>query len=170
MRGALGGTMFRLTLLTIFTVTATSASAWYADVTGPDVFGKTIVLAGEEGRQSTLVIQCDSAGTLLVAVIRRKKEFEEVSDAAATIYFTVSEAAPTKLSAHMKAWNDNYMGVVADAPSAELIPIVKAIRDAKAEIKIGFEINGNQVAENLSSSGSTAAMNKVISGCKIAVD
>jgi hypothetical protein len=70
----------------------------------------------------------------------------------------------------MRAWNDNYMGVVADASSAELVPIVKAIRDAKAEIKIGFEINGNQFAENFSSSGSTAAMNKVISGCKIAID
>lgn len=159
--------MLRLALAAAAALWCNHALAWDAFVKGPDVFGETTVLAGEEAAQSRFAIQCKSSGQVTVALIFPKKEFAEVTETSATLYIATSSAEPIKLDAKLRSWNDNYSGIVAAAEPAELMPIIEGIRDAKGKINAGAEVNGNRMSDIFSSSGSTAAMNKVIAGCKL---
>ena len=146
------------------------AYAWNATVEGPDVFGVTRVLAGEPGLQTNIVIQCQSSGELFFAQIYPKKAFEDVSEMPAVLHIAVSDAPALKIAAKHRTWNDNFAGVVSSVEAAELAPVLKAIRDAKGKILVGAELGGNRISDSFSSSGSTAAMAKVIKECKLPVD
>lgn len=148
---------------------ATPAAAWNAIVDGPDVFGKTTVVAMEMGAQASLVLQCDSEGEVLLALTFPKKAFDEVDEQPADLYFSASEAAPLKFSATLRSWNDNYAGVVATLDKDTQNTIIAAIQGAKGSIKAGADIRGNRMASNFSSKGSASAMKKLTNGCKLSV-
>jgi hypothetical protein len=148
-------------------LTCGPAYAWDAMVNGPDVFGDTTVIAGEQGLQSGIVIQCSTKGDLFLALISPKKQFEEIPEVDATLYIAVPPSPPAKIPARTKSWNDNYAGVVSTGGTADLMPVLTAIRDAKSKIQIGAEVAGNRVSDSYSSSGSTSAMTKAINGCKL---
>lgn len=156
-------------LLTIATALmfSTSAFAWYATVQGPDVFGETTVIAGEEGTQTSLIVQCTSDGELYLAMISPKKEFEDVPTVPATMYFATGSNTPVKIEATVREWNDKYLGIVSNVEKSELMPLITGIRDAKGPIKVGAEIRGNRMSDSYPSRGSTAAISKVIAGCKL---
>ncbi len=146
---------------------ATPAAAWDAIVDGPDVFGKTTVLAMDIAPQASLVLQCNSEGEVLLAFTYPKKAFEEVAEQQAVLYFTASDAEPMKLPATFRAWNDNYAGVVAALDHDAQSSVIAAIRNAKGSIKAGADISGNKISSNFTSKGSASAMKKVTEGCKI---
>lgn len=150
-----------------FMLTGTSAYAWTANVDGPDVFGVTKVFAIEGGERESLVVQCDSDENLFIAYIFRKKEFETVNETPATLLIQINGEQPASLSATMRAWNDNYGGVVASGRTAENIAVVTAIGKASGKINIGFEFLGNRESASVGSRGSTAAMKKVMDLCKL---
>ncbi|MER9791516.1 hypothetical protein [Mesorhizobium sp. M0213] len=141
--------------------------AWQASTEGPDVFGVTKVIATEGGPHDSLVVQCDSKETLFVAYVLRKKEFEDVPEAPATLYIQGSGGTPLKLEATMRTWNDNYAGVVAVGRSPELMAAIQEIKNSKAKVNVGYEIGGNQDSASFSSRGSTTAMQRVIDGCRL---
>ncbi len=149
---------------------STPAFAWDAFVDGPDVFGKTRVIAGEESVQSMLVVQCESDGDTMIALTFGKKAFDDVTEQAADLYFAASDDAPRKLAAKLRSWNDNRGGVVAVLDGDDLKAVITAISEAKGKIKVGADISGNKIADNFSSRGSTSAMKKVIDGCKLALN
>lgn len=149
---------------------STPAFAWDAYVDGPDVFGKTRVIAGEESVQSMLVIQCETDGDTMLALTFEKKAFDDVDEQVADLYFATSDGAPRKLAAKLRTWNDNRGGVVAVLEDDDLKAVITAISQAKGKIKVGADVGGNQIADNFSSRGSSAAMKKVINGCKLNMD
>lgn len=159
--------MFRRCFMASAMLCGSPAYAWDAMVNGPDVFGDTTVIAGEQGLQSGIVVQCSTKGELFIALISPKKAFEEVPEADATLYIAATPNAPTKLAARIKSWNDNFAGVVSTGSPSDLLPVLTAIRDAKSKIQAGAEIGGNRVSDSYSSGGSKSAMIKAIEGCKL---
>lgn len=135
-----------LALAAAAAVTATQAFAWGTHVEGPDVFGVTTVIALDEAARDSLVVQCDSKDQLVIAMISRKKEFEETPVSPATLLIQVDGATPVILEAVLREWNDNYAGVIATAGrSPDLIAVVKAIQSGKSKINAGVDISGNRI-------------------------
>ena len=144
--------------------------AWDASVEGPDVFDKTKVIASEMNFNEGLIVQCDSSDDLLITYAFRKKEFEEVSSAPATLLIKFGDGSPVKLDASLRAWNDNFAGVVVSGRTPENIAVLKAIKDSKGKIQIGAEVNGTQFSAAIGSRGSTKAMETALSKCKLTAD
>lgn len=146
----------------------TSAYAWQADIQGPDVFGTTKALVTEGLQRDGMVIQCDSKGSMAFAYIFRKKEFEDVTEAPAILFVQTSQDnPPAKMDATLRAWNDNYGGVVVNGMSPELMGVIKAIGSAKGKIGVGFESSGNQWSAEFSSRGSTNSISKLMKACDL---
>lgn len=144
------------------------AYAWETFVEGPDVFGATKAMATEGSQRDGIVIQCDSKGSLALAYIVRKKEFDEVSSTTATLYIQSDKGAtPAKLEATLREWNDNYAGVVVSGVSPELMNVIRSIGQAKGKIGIGFEARGNQWSAEFSSRGSTNSVSKLLKACDL---
>lgn len=146
---------------------STPVFAWDAMVNGPDVFGETTVLAGEEGMQSKLVVQCNSKGDVAIALISPKKQFDTVNETEAALFFAFNSGQPIKISARLRSWNDNFAGVVSTVSKDETIPLLINIRDAKGPIKAGADILGNKISDSYSSRGSTTAMKTLMEKCKL---
>ncbi|MBX3597321.1 MAG: hypothetical protein KF874_07100 [Rhizobiaceae bacterium] len=161
--------MFRYAAIGLLLSTA-SASAWDTVVAGPDVFGDTKVSSRVGGQLSDLVVHCTAYGELKIAFISRKKEFEDVTPVAGYLYIAVPPAPAIQFDATLQAWNDNYSGVVAAEDRSRILKAIGQIRDANGQIQVGSDVLGKRWTENLSSSGSTDAMNKVISGCRLKLD
>lgn len=159
--------MKKIRLTIIATTITTQAFAWDSNVDGPDVFGAKKVLAAEEGYQSTLVIQCATDESTLLAVIMPKKEFEDVPSMPAELFFKTSTSAVIKIPATTRSWNDKRMGVVASSDKDDLWPIIAGIRDTKDKIQVGFDIRGNKFSDSFSARGSTKAMNAILENCKV---
>lgn len=161
--------MYKVLLLSVFaaTVSIQPSFAWQASTEGPDVFGVTKVIATENGLRDSLVVQCDSKESLFVAYILRKKEFEDVPEGPATLYLQGSSGSPLKLAATIRTWNDNYAGVVAVGRVPEVMAAIQEIKNSKAKVNVGYDIAGNQASASFGSRGSTAAMQRVIDGCKL---
>ncbi len=155
----------RLLSICALTMLAGPALAWEVHVEGPDVFGTTKVSASEHSGYQRLVVHCDSKDVLIVAIIARKKEFDETPSGDGKLLIQVDAATPVTLNAVRRSWNDNFGGVVAEGRTLELLAIVKAIQGGKARINTGIEIDGIQSSATFSASGSTAAMAKAIDGC-----
>jgi len=163
----MGGQMFKRTVFaaTVLSLTAPTALAWDVSIDGPDVFGVTKVFTTEGNAREAIVVQCDSKDELFVALIFKKKEFEDVPTIPATLLFQINGATPVKLEATLRAWNDNYGGVVASGRVPELVDTIKAIQDASGKINAGYEALGNQASASFGSRGSTDAMQKIMKHC-----
>ncbi|QOF70686.1 hypothetical protein IG197_23260 [Aminobacter sp. SR38] len=152
---------------TLLAGSSSIALAWDANVEGPDVFGVTKVIATVGGLRDGMVVQCDSKEDLFVAFIFRKKEFEDVTSGPATLYLQGASSEPLKLPAELRAWNDNYGGVVVSGRDPQVLAAVKEIQEARSKLNVGFEVGGSQNSASFGSRGSTKAMEKVIQGCKL---
>jgi hypothetical protein len=144
-----------------------NAHAWDALVEEPDVFGKVKVVATENSINQSLVVQCDSEAELFLAVIVRKKEFEDVTEAPAKLYVQTSDAGPAILEASFRNWNDNYAAVVASGRELEIINVISAIGSAKKKIKVGYEVLGLRESANFSSRNSKATVETIFEKCKL---
>lgn len=145
-----------------------TASAWEAFVEGPDVFGTTKALVSEGTRRDGMAIQCDSKGMMAFAYIFRKKEFEDVAETPASLFVqTDKKAPPARLDATMRAWNDNFGGVVVTGVSPELMDVIRSIGAASGRIGVGFEARGNRWSAEFSSRGSTSAIAKLLKACNL---
>ena len=144
------------------------AFSWETTVEGPDVFDKTKVVSTEMNFNEGLIIQCNSTDELLISYAFRKKEFEDVSEAPATLLIKIGDAAPIKLDAGLRAWNDNFAGVVASGRTPENVSVLSAIKESKGKIQIGAEINGTQISSSVGSRGSTKSMETALTKCKLA--
>ncbi|MGX5805102.1 hypothetical protein ACWGS9_28180 [Bradyrhizobium sp. Arg314] len=161
--------MFRIVLLAslVVAISVEPSLAWQANTEGPDVFGVTKVLAAEGNDRESLVVQCDSKDVLFVAYIMRKKEFDAVTEGPATLYLQGNSSAPLKLDASIRAWNDNYAGIVAVGRVPEVMAAIQEIKNTKGKVNVGYDIAGNRDSASFSSRGSKAAMQRVIDNCKL---
>ncbi len=141
--------------------------AWEATVEGPDVFGKTKVVALEGGLRNSLIVQCDSAGEVILAYIEKKKEFDEVAEIPVKLFLKTSNEGPQVLEAKLRNWNDNYSGVVVDKSNTGIVAAIQSIGEAKKKIEIGVEVLGQQFSASFSSQGSRKAIEKVMKECKL---
>jgi hypothetical protein len=162
--------MYRRTLITAFlcVISLPAWADWSAMVEGPDVFGNTKVIATESGFNEGMVVQCDQQKDLFVALLFRKKKFEEIGGADTELLIqTVEGGTPIKLPAALRAWNDDFAGIVASGRSPELVAVLRAISAAKSKINVGAVVRGNQISSSFGAQGSKNAMEKAIKACKL---
>lgn len=143
------------------------AGAWSANIEGPDVFGVTKVIATEGGDREGMVIQCDSKDALHFAFIFRKKEFEPVTEAPATLYVQIDGASPVKLDASLREWNDIYGGFVVTGRDGELLSLLQSLGRAKSKVNIGAEVYGQQSSASFSARGSTKTVEQLTKFCNL---
>ena len=155
-----------IALLAMAFSASNAVAQWSSQVTGPDVFGNTRVVASSGGLRESLIVQCDSKDVLLLAYAFRAKEFERARALPATLLIQ-SDAAPVKLQAELRTWNDNYWAVVASGRTMELMGVVTSLASARGKINVGAEVNGNQLSETFGSQGSRNAIAAVVRGCKL---
>ncbi len=148
---------------------------WSSQVTGPDVFGNTTVLATVDNVDGNgLVVQCDQNSTLDLAYIipGTPSELDELSKAGTSIpadlLVKVDNGLVMKFSAEFKAWNNTYVGIVASGRTTDIVTAIKAIGGAANQISVGAVIAGNQQTDNFDVGNSTSAMNTATSDCKLA--
>lgn len=156
-----------LSIAITFLISSTSAFAWDATVDGPDVFGKTKVVALDGALNNSLVVQCDSETDLFIAFIFKKKEFQEITEIAAKLFIKTTEASPTILEATYRNWNDNYAGVVASGKTDDIIRLVNSIGLAKGKIEVGYDVAGIRESASFSSRRSTQTIKTVVEKCKL---
>jgi hypothetical protein len=105
---------------------------------------------------------------LFVALLFRKKKFEEIGGADTELLIqTVEGGTPIKLPAALRAWNDDFAGIVASGRSPELVAVLRAISAAKSKINVGAVVRGNQISSSFGAQGSKNAMEKAIKACKL---
>ena len=165
-----------ISLLVIGSVISASAqwAEWTAQVSGPDVFGNTKVIAVVPAQDRTeLVVQCDELDELALALTfpATKTEIDDSSQPGnqipATLLVKVDSGKVEKFDAVVQAWNDTRVGVVVTGRSPEVVSLLHAIGAATSVINVGTEVNGNRQSEAFSAAGSSAAMNTVIKNCKL---
>jgi hypothetical protein len=155
-----------LVVTTLF-MCSSSCLAWEATVDGPDVFGKTKVVAFDGAFRDSLMVQCDSETELSIAYIFKKKEFQEITEVPAKLFVKTTEASPTVLEATFRNWNDNYGGVVASGKTDDIIKLVNSIGLAKGKIAVGYEVGGVRDSASFSSNRSTQTIKTVFEKCKL---
>lgn len=156
------------TIIAAAAMYAGPAAAWDATVMGPDVFGKTTVIAGESGIQGEiLVVQCDSEELLELALVVPKQRFAEVDEFMAKMLIRVDDGEVLEFAAVHQGWNDNHSAFVAMAGRETKITMVKRIEGAISSVDVGISAYGKDTGFSFSASGSTAAMEKVRAGCKL---
>lgn len=147
---------------------------WASNVTGPDVFGNTTVIAtvsSETG--NALVIQCNQNDTLDLAFISpaTPADLDALSKTNVTIpaqlLVKVDQGHVVTFNAQLQQWNNNYVGVVASGRTTDIVSIVNEIGKATSQISVGTEIMGNQTSDTFGTDGSTAAMNTASTSCKL---
>ena len=144
-----------------------SALAWDAVVDGPDVFGKTKVVASEGAYNNGLVIQCNSDSELFFAFIQKKKEFDKTPEAPAKLLVKASEASPVSFDATVRDWNDNYIGVVVAGRADDLVKVLDLIGSAKGKIEVGYDVGGVQESASFGSHNSTRTIQTVFDKFKL---
>ena len=160
-------------IATLFAVSPAEAQ-WSAQVTGPDVFGNTTVLAAVDSANGDgLVVQCDQNSELDLAYIipGTPSEMDEATksdvDIPADLLLKVDSGQVIKLSAQLKPWNNSYLGVVASGRTTDIVAAIKAIEGANDEISVGAEILGNQQSDAFDAGNSTSSMNTAMTDCKL---
>ncbi len=135
-------TTFMLTCLSIAFCLPAEAQ-WAANVTGPDVFGNTKVVASVNGSTGNgLVVQCDQSSTLDLAFLftATASEMDELSKAGtgipADLLVKVDQGQVMKFNAMLQVWNDTYIGVVASGRTKDIVSAIDAIGSATSQISV----------------------------------
>lgn len=147
---------------------------WSSQVTGPDVFGNTTVLATVDNADGNgLVVQCDQNNTLDLAYIipGTPSELDELSKAGTSIpadlLVKVDHGQVMKFSAEFKAWNNTYIGIVASGRTTDIVAAIKAMGAAASQISVGAVIAGTQQSDSFDVENSTSTMNTATLDCKL---
>ncbi len=140
---------------------------WTANVSGPDVFGNTTVLAMVEGRRDALAIQCNQKDQLILAYIFQIKQFENVTSAPAELLIQINGGSPRTFSATLGQWNDSFGSVSMTGRQPDVAEVVRALGAAKGVVNVGIVVRGQQDSASFDSIGSADAINKVVKNCQI---
>lgn len=144
--------------------TTSVASDWIARVEGPDIFGKTTVLALASSGRQNLVVQCDTETAPVVALTDRTATPIETTVPSVVFLLKAGGSDLIKAQATYAKWNEDYDGATVNEPAATTAMIV-AISNATGEIQVGLDIFGNKVSASFTSRGSTNAMKQVTEHC-----
>ena len=165
---------FVIAMLILVMAVKPAYAQWSAQVTGPDVFGNTTVLASvDDAAGQSLVVQCDQNDTLDLAYLipGTPSEMDDASKAGvgipADLLVKVDDAQVMKFSAQLRAWNNTYLAVVASGRTTAIVAAIKAIGRASSQISVGAEILGNQQTDTFDASNSTSSMNTATTECKL---
>jgi hypothetical protein len=79
----------------------------------------------------------------------------------------VDSGAVAKFDAHLRQWNNTFLGVVVEGRTPDVLAEVRAISAASSAINVGVEIMGRKQSEAFGTIGSTNAMNTVTKSCKL---
>jgi hypothetical protein len=150
-------------------VSAPAWAQWNTNVSGPDVFGNTKVVAVvADLSENGLVVQCDAKDERDLAFLSpaTPSELDQVSQnptgSPATLLIKVDQGKVWKFDAMLRGWNAKYIGFVAGGRSPDMLAVIRAIGAATQTINVGEEANGAQDSESFAASGSTSAMNTAI--------
>ncbi|MDD2861705.1 MAG: hypothetical protein PHI71_11650 [Acidiphilium sp.] len=167
--------MVGATLALICSATIPAYAGWNAQVTGPDVFGRTKVFASSFGDANDgIVIQCNSKNRLLLGylVAATESEINMVSKSSssipATLYFKIDDNPVLKFDATFGGWNNHFLAFQINKRSPEVVKLFDEIGSAQSQISVGAELNGDRQSSSISVEGSTEAMHKVTEYCKLA--
>ena len=152
----------------LFLECSNARAAWFTKTDGPDVFGQTKVIVATSGDQDSMVIQCDDQDKLFVALIFPKKKFDDIPTLPAELLLQIDGGVPIRLSAELRSWNDNYIGVVAEGRTTEVIRAVKAIGNASQRVSAGFSVGTVRDSAEFDADGSTVSVEEAFRGCKLA--
>jgi hypothetical protein len=142
-------------------------------VVGPDVFGTTKVTAVVANPSDNgLVVKCDSSGSVSLAYVFPAppdiiNQVSNGTDVTGDLLLRVGTGKLEKLSGKLDSRNEKYLGFVSDGPVADLVTAVQAIGAASGHLDIGLSINDHHLSDSFGTVGSTDAMNKVLSDCKL---
>ncbi len=147
---------------------------WSAQVTGPDVFGNTTVVASVDNAQGdSFVIQCNQSDTLYLAFLTTAtpSEMDDLSKAPnglpASLLVKVDNGQVVKFDANLRVWNSNYIGVVTSGRSTDIVGIISAIGKASNSLSVGVVISGNQQSDAFDVNSSTTTIDTVVKNCKL---
>lgn len=153
---------------------SSAAAQWFANVTGPDVFGNTeVVAAASSPTSNALVVQCNADDKLVVAFISPASEslMDKISNMGnqlpADLLIKVGQKSVRKFDAIMQVWNNNYIGVVTSGRIPEIVDLIREISGGSGKISVGVVFLGNRETDSFGTSGSTVAMNTIMRSCKL---
>lgn len=144
------------------------SQSWQANVDGPDVFGKTSVMALAASGRTNLILQCDSGGLALFAMTEKSSDLPDDPVSGILLLIKTENSDLIKADAIYQKWNSDYVGTVVTDPEV-VSAISESLKLAAGSIQVGIDAFGNQVSASFSSSGSTAAMTKVQEHCKFGI-
>ncbi len=161
------------TLAMSFFASPAAYAQWTAQVSGPDVFGATKVVAVVANMSGDgLVVKCDSTGAITLGYLLPATE-DELNQASSgetapgvRLLLKVGQGQPLKFSPTLTDWNDKYVGFVVTGPTPDLVTVIHAISAASAAVGVSGGSGGN-LSDSFGTIGSTDAMNKVLSDCKL---
>jgi hypothetical protein len=133
-----------------------------------DVFGLTKVQAVESNGKNAMNISCDSDGNLLIAALfpLDGNKMPKDLDLPAQLLLKWNNAPPVSLDASVNYWNDAFLAVkVNNRNDEDMLNVIGGIQGAKDRIQVGAIITGGNLAFNVSSDGSNAAMTTMIEKC-----
>jgi|GEM_PF-3161536 len=165
-------TTLLLVLLTSVSIGAFSSqtfASWSVKQDGPDVFGATKVVSVADAGNSSLVIQCDDKDELYIAYLMSKDglDGQEIKEIPGELLIQVDGSKPIHLDASTRSWNEKYVAVATDGRSPEVISAIGLIKGARVRVNVGIKVGDAKDSASFDPVGSTSAMAKVISGCKL---
>jgi hypothetical protein len=149
-----------------------ASAQWTAQVTGPDVFGNTKVVAGIMSFSGDgLIVQCDADSLDLVWVVAAPEaligEWVKTGNTTPASLAIRVDAAPVEtFDAQITIWNNTHMGIIAHS-QPQTLDTIRKISAAKRTVDVGAEILGSKQSESFGTFGSTSAMSSVTKNCKL---
>jgi hypothetical protein len=151
----------------------TASAQWTAEVTGPDVFGATTVVAAVMlGSGDGLIVQCDADSLNLVRAMAVPEavtaEWEKTGGTKpASLAIRVDSGSVETFDAQIAFWNNTHLGIIAHGRTPQILDMIRQIGAAKNTVDVGAEIAGSKPSESFGTIGSSSAMSSVMKNCKL---
>ncbi|EHM48877.1 hypothetical protein [Hafnia alvei] len=148
---------------------SSSAFAEWATKVEDDAFSDshTAMMFGAETELNGVAFDCSSDG-ISVSYIEQADTKKVTAGLPVDLVFKVDDNSPIKFKAQTAIRNNNYFGITADTPD-ELKILLAQLKQAKRRVLVGIKssLNDQKMSFELSSIGSTTAVNKFIKACNI---
>lgn len=151
-------------LIAALTGSPAMAGEWYVDVVGPDIFGKTKVIAVAPGPSLSIIVQCDSESVPKLALVEPAKTPVDGPKPGLEILLKAGAGDIIKSPAILDRWNEQMNASIAHDPF-KTERMIEAIGEASGEILVGISVLGEEISASFSSTGSTRAMAMVKKHC-----
>lgn len=148
---------------------STSVFADWATKVEDDAFSDshTAMMFGAETELNGVAFDCSNE-ELSVSYVEQGDTKKVTPGMPVDMVFKVDDNSAIKLKAHTTVRNNNYLGITSDAAD-ELKILLAQLKQSKRRLLVGIKssLNDQKMSFELSSSGSTLAVDKFIKACDI---